>query len=105
MLMNGLNDVKQVNNGSIPFEYSLSQNYPNPFNPTTNIEFSLPKSGNVSLKVYNVLGQEVAKIFEGFKNAGSYKVDFNASKLASGVYLYKMESGSFSVSKKLILMK
>lgn len=104
MLMNGLNAVKQESS-SIPADYTLSQNYPNPFNPTTSIEFSLPKSGFVSLKVYNSLGQEVATLFQGFQNAGSFKAEFNASKLASGVYLYRLESENISISKKLTLIK
>jgi hypothetical protein len=103
--MNGVTGVKQVSNSNIPAEYTLSQNYPNPFNPTTNIDFSIPKSGYVSLKVYNTLGQEVATLFQGFQKAGFFKAEFNASKLASGVYLYRLESGNISIAKKLILMK
>jgi hypothetical protein len=91
--------------GTVPSVFTLSQNYPNPFNPTTNIEYSVPKSAFVSLKVYNILGQEVATLFQGYQNSGSYKVDFNASKLSSGVYLYKLESGNVTLTKKLILMK
>jgi hypothetical protein len=102
-LMNGVTGVKQVSN--ILADYTLSQNYPNPFNPTTSIDFSIPKSGYVSLKVYNTLGQEVATLFQGFQKAGSFKAEFNASKLASGVYLYRLESGNISIAKKLILMK
>jgi hypothetical protein len=102
-LMNGVTGVKQVSNSNI--DYTLSQNYPNPFNPTTSIDFSIPKSGYVSLKVYNTLGQEVATLFQGFQKAGSFKAEFNASKLASGVYLYRLESGNISIAKKLILMK
>jgi hypothetical protein len=92
-------------NRNLPAEYTLNQNYPNPFNPTTNIEYSVPKSGVVSLKVYNVLGQLVETIYQGYQIAGSYKVNFDASKLASGVYLYRLESGTVSISKKFVLMK
>ena len=88
-----------------PSDYTLSQNYPNPFNPTTNIDFTLPVSQRVSLKVYNMLGQEVATIMDGFKEKGSYFVEFNASKLASGVYLYKLQAGSFVSTKKMVLVK
>ncbi|MEG8946841.1 T9SS type A sorting domain-containing protein [Rosettibacter firmus] len=91
--------------GPLPLEYSLKQNYPNPFNPTTNIEYSIPKSGYVSLKVFNLLGQQVATIFEGNQNAGNYIATFDASGLASGVYLYRLESNNVSITKKLILMK
>ncbi|MHB8579958.1 MAG: T9SS type A sorting domain-containing protein [Ignavibacteriaceae bacterium] len=104
-LMNGLvTGIKEQTSG-IPVSYELSQNYPNPFNPTTNIDFSIPTSGYVSLKVYNILGQEVATIFQGFQKAGSYKANFDASKLASGVYLYRLEVGNMSMTKKLVLMK
>lgn len=91
--------------GSIPVDYTLKQNYPNPFNPTTNIEYSIPKAGYVSLKVFNLLGQEVATIFEGNQNAGNYVATFDASKLSSGVYMYRLESGNVSITKKFILMK
>ncbi|MFZ0452442.1 MAG: T9SS type A sorting domain-containing protein [Ignavibacteriaceae bacterium] len=96
--------VQQLHN-SIPGKFDLSQNYPNPFNPTTNIKYSIPNSGFVSLKVYNVLGQEVATIYQGFQKAGSYKADFDASRLASGVYLYRLEANTFSQTKKMVLLK
>lgn len=95
----------KVLSSNVPNAYTLSQNYPNPFNPTTNIEYSIPKSGYVTLKVYNILGQEVTSLYQGYQKAGSYKVDFNASKLSSGVYLYRLEAGNVSITKKLILMK
>jgi len=90
---------------NLPANFTLSQNYPNPFNPTTNIEYSVPKSSFVSLKVYNILGQEVATLYQGYQKAGTYKVDFNASTLASGIYLYQMRAGSVTLTKKLVLMK
>ncbi|MGD8778744.1 MAG: T9SS type A sorting domain-containing protein [Ignavibacteria bacterium] len=92
-------------NASIPDKYKLGQNYPNPFNPTTKIEFSLPQSGNVSLKVFNILGQEVATLVKEQMNAGTYKVDFDASNLTSGVYVYRLETANYSVSKKMLLVK
>jgi hypothetical protein len=85
--------------------FALSQNYPNPFNPTTTISFSLDKAGLVSLKVYNILGTEVASLVNEFKSAGNYSVPFNATSLTSGVYLYKLQVGSQSLTKKLTLMK
>jgi hypothetical protein len=97
-------DVKQVPN-LVPSKFGLSQNYPNPFNPTTNINYTVPTSGFVSLKVYNTLGQEVATLFEGFQNVGLYKLDFDASKLASGIYLYRLQTNGFTQTKKMILMK
>lgn len=89
----------------IPTGFELSQNYPNPFNPTTNIKFSIPKDGFVSLKVYNSLGQEVATLVNEIKNAGIYQVDFDASNLSSGVYVYTLQSGNNQLSKKMLLMK
>jgi hypothetical protein len=80
--------------------YRLEQNYPNPFNPTTNITYVLPKAENVSLKVYDVLGREVATLVNEVKPAGAYTVPFNASNLASGVYFYKLQAGSFVQTKK-----
>jgi len=85
--------------------YSLSQNYPNPFNPTTNIKFAIPTSGLVSLKVYNMLGKEVATLVSSNLSAGTYTYDFNASNLASGVYFYKLETANFSEVKKMSLIK
>ncbi len=93
------------NQTGIPSNYMLSQNYPNPFNPTTKINFSLPKSGTVSLKIYDVLGNEVATIVNGDLNAGSYTIDWNASQYASGVYFYRLQSGSFIQTKKMMLVK
>ncbi len=96
--------VKELKNG-MPAKYTLSQNYPNPFNPTTQIKYSIPKSGFVSLKVYNILGQEVSTLVAGFQKAGNYEATFDGSKLASGVYLYRLQSGTASITKKFVLMK
>jgi hypothetical protein len=95
--------IKSVNN--TPHTYTLSQNYPNPFNPSTSINFSLQKASNVTLSIYNVLGQKVATVVNKFMEAGSYNYQFDASKLASGVYLYRIEAGNFVSAKKMILMK
>jgi hypothetical protein len=89
----------------VPTEYSLYSNYPNPFNPTTNIKFDLPSDGLVQLKVFDILGNEVATLINEQKVAGRYEVNFNASSLASGVYIYKIQAGSFINSKKMILLK
>jgi hypothetical protein len=97
--------VVQQKTNLLPKKYMLSQNYPNPFNPSTNISYDLPNSGNVTLKIYNILGQEVATVFQGFQKAGSYIANFNASRLASGVYFYRLQAGQFSEAKKMLLMK
>jgi len=89
----------------IPTAYKMEQNYPNPFNPTTNITFALPKSGIVTLKVYDVLGKEVASLVNSFTNAGTHIVPFDASALSSGVYIYKITTGDFTDSKKMVLIK
>ncbi len=92
-------------NPEIAKTFELSQNYPNPFNPTTKIMFTIPQSGLVSLKVYDVLGREVANLVNQFQAAGSYTVNLDASKLATGMYVYRLESGSFSSVKKMTLVK
>ncbi|QOJ30418.1 MAG: T9SS type A sorting domain-containing protein [Ignavibacteriales bacterium] len=85
--------------------YALAQNYPNPFNPATTIKYSIQKAGLVTLRVYDMLGREVATLVDQEQNAGVYSVQFNASGLASGIYLYKLESGSFTKTNKLMLIK
>jgi hypothetical protein len=92
-------------NGSVPTEYVLNQNYPNPFNPVTTIKYAIPVSGNVSLKIYNSIGQIVETIINGYQQAGNYIAEFNASNLSSGVYMYKLEAGNYSITKKLVVMK
>jgi hypothetical protein len=89
----------------IPRNYSLSQNYPNPFNPVTNIKYSIAKEGNVKLTVYNAIGSKVVTIVNEYKPAGSYSIQFDGSNLASGIYLYRLESENYSAAKKFILMK
>lgn len=92
-------------NDNLPKEFALSQNYPNPFNPVTQIAYSIPHDGYISLKVYNALGQEVAILFEGMQPAGNYVSTFDANGLASGIYIYKLQAPGFSESKKLILLE
>ena len=88
-----------------PVKYQLSQNYPNPFNPTTTISFSIPQRSNVTLKVYDMLGREVMNLVSGMKDKGTYEVGFDASNLASGLYIYSISAGSFSASRKMMLLK
>jgi hypothetical protein len=91
--------------GALVNKFSLAQNYPNPFNPATLIRYSIAQAGLVTLKVYDVLGREVFSLVNEEKAAGSYDVSFDASRLSSGVYLYKIESGSYQEAKKMILIK
>jgi hypothetical protein len=88
-----------------PLNFELQQNYPNPFNPCTTINYSLAKNGHVKINVFNATGSKVATIVNEYKPAGNYSVQFNGSNLASGLYLYRLESGNYSAAKKFILMK
>jgi hypothetical protein len=88
-----------------PIQFTLEQNYPNPFNPKTVIGYQLPVSGNVTLKVYDLLGSEVAILVDEYKPAGTYEVEFDESSFSSGTYLYKLTAGEFISTKKMILLK
>jgi hypothetical protein len=90
---------------AIPDAYTLDQNYPNPFNPATTINFSIREAGVVSLKVFDLLGQEVATLLNEEKAAGSYEVNFDASRLTSGIYIYTITVNDFSASRKMMLVK
>ncbi|MCL5028589.1 MAG: T9SS type A sorting domain-containing protein [Bacteroidetes bacterium] len=92
---------------NLPAKFSLSQNYPNPFNPTTTINYLLPQTSFVTIKVYDVLGNEVATLVNEEKKAGSYSVQLSAvsKQLASGVYFYRMRAGDFVETRKLLLLK
>ncbi len=98
-------NVRNFKGSSIPLEYALEQNYPNPFNPTTTISYQLPKDGMVTLKVYDILGAEVATLVNEEKIAGKYEVNFNARKLASGVYIYRLQASDYISVKKMMLLK
>jgi hypothetical protein len=99
-----LSDVEKIN-GQIPSSFELQQNYPNPFNPTTKINFTIPQSGNFTLKVFNVLGQEVATLVNGQMQPGTFSATFDASKLSSGMYIYRLNGENISLSKKMMLVK
>ncbi len=101
------NGITGVNDQPIaaPVAFELSQNYPNPFNPETKIDYSVTKTGSVSLKVYDLLGREVATLYDGTQTAGRHTASFNGANLASGVYFYTLQSGVNSITKKLVLMK
>lgn len=99
----GLTSVKEID--GLPNTYSLEQNYPNPFNPTTKIRFSVPQSGIVTLKVFNILGQEVSTLINKELKAGTFEADFNAAGFSSGVYFYTLSTGNFNVTKKMLMLK
>jgi len=90
---------------TLPVAYSLEQNYPNPFNPSTTIRFSLPERSRVNLAVYNNLGQQVAVLQNGEQEAGYHEVTFDASRLPSGVYFYRLQAGSYVETRKLCLVR
>ena len=96
----GINDNASVING-----YELKQNYPNPFNPSTIISYQIPQNSFVTLKVYNILGNEVATLVNEQQTAGKYNFNFKANNLASGIYIYKLTAGSFTSVRKLTLLK
>ncbi len=99
--------IEELERGAtaLPTDFALSQNYPNPFNPTTTISFALPKSSPVTLSVYNILGQEVARLVDGPMAAGTHQVTFEASNMASGIYFYRLQTDGFSEQRKMVLMK
>jgi len=103
-----LNDIyskTELENGLVPTEFVLYQNYPNPFNPSTNISWQSPVGSHQTLKVYNLLGSEVATLVDEYKPAGTYEIEFTANHLASGIYFYTLRSGEFIETKKMILLK
>ena len=83
----------------------MNQNYPNPFNPATVISYSIPKTSKVTLKVYDIKGQLIETLFDGMQNAGNYITQFDGSKLASGVYFYRLVSDNFSATNKMLMVK
>jgi hypothetical protein len=97
--------VEKRDSENLPSSYVLRQNHPNPFNPSTRIEYAVPKAGNVSLRVFDMLGREVAVLVDGMVEAGWYAVNFNAQNLASGVYLYRLESRGFAQTLKMVVLK
>jgi Secretion system C-terminal sorting domain len=104
-MINGTITNVKPNNGILPAVFALLQNYPNPFNPSTKISYQLPKSSFVTLKVYDIIGKEVSTLVNEQKDAGEYEVTFDGSRLASGVYFYRMTAATFTAVKKFVLMK
>ena len=98
-------DESKTIRDATPYNYLLYQNYPNPFNPSTKIKFSIPDQSYVAIKVFDVLGGEVATLINEEKPVGSYEVEFNASRLPSGIYFYRLQANEFAQVKKMILLK
>jgi hypothetical protein len=96
--------IQNISN-EIPSGFRLEQNYPNPFNPVTNIKFSIPKSGLVTLKVYDITGKEIEDLVDQVMNAGIFEYDFDASNLSTGAYFYRLTAGGYTDVKKMILIK
>jgi hypothetical protein len=101
----GTSGVNELPSEGIPQSYMLSQNYPNPFNPTTTIRYALPRSGHITIKAYNMIGQEVALLVDGMEDAGFKSVTFDGSRLSSGTYIIEMRAGDFVASRKIMLLK
>ena len=97
--------LEDLYSNKIPQTYSLGQNYPNPFNPVTHIQYGLPKTGDVKIEIYNILGQKIKTLLNKQMPAGYHEVEFNAQNLSSGVYLYRIEASEFQDVKKMILLK
>ena len=105
LFVNIVTGIDEDNGITLPTSYALSQNYPNPFNPSTTIKYSIPKVSFVTLKVYDILGREVATLVNEEKTTGNYQVNFDASGVSTGVYLYKIQAGSYIQTKKMILLR
>jgi hypothetical protein len=90
---------------AIPTEFALDQNFPNPFNPATQIRIQMPQDGHAKLTIFNTAGQEVAKLVDGDLAAGSHVISWNANNMASGAYFYRLEAGTFSAVKRMLLLK
>ena len=99
------NETDKTQTLSVPLEYKLYQNYPNPFNPTTKINYSIPESGIVTIKIYDILGKEIQTLVNELKQAGSYEAEFYGKDMSSGVYFVRMESGDFMDIKRMVLIK
>ncbi len=100
----GVSSIDNSEN-TLPVEYSLEQNYPNPFNPSTTISYSIPASQNVALKIFDMNGKEVRTLVDKHQSAGSYTVEFNGADLSSGMYFYRLQTSSFTITKKMSLVK
>ena len=99
------NEIGKSEIVSLPEQYKLEQNYPNPFNPITVISYSIPNTANVKIKIFDITGREIRQLINEVKEAGRYEIKFDGSNLATGIYFYKLESGSFVSTKRMVLIK
>ncbi|MGE5861224.1 MAG: T9SS type A sorting domain-containing protein, partial [Ignavibacteria bacterium] len=105
VLRSSFGEVGVRDKNELPTAFSLQQNYPNPFNPGTKIIYSIPQASFVTLKIYDILGNEVATLVNEEKSLGNYEAEFNAANLSAGIYFYKLQAGDFVQTKKMILLK
>jgi hypothetical protein len=105
VVINVLPPILNVDDGNNPFHFELSQNYPNPFNPITRIRYQIPEPAFVTIKVYDVLGNEMETVIKEEMTAGKYEIEFDGSKLSSGIYYYRITADDFIQTKKMILLK
>ena len=101
----GSGDSSPEFDSSLPTQFKLNQNYPNPFNPTTKIVYHIPENADVTIKVYDMLGKEITTLVEEYGEAGRYEVEFDATGLPSGMYLYRIQAGNFTDTKMMILLR
>ncbi len=104
-ILGKLNESQYPTNNNLAFKFKLNNNYPNPFNPVTSIKYNIPKDANVSLKIYDALGQLITTLVNEYQKTGEYEVIFNGENYPSGVYFYKLESDDFVSTKKMALIK
>ena len=103
--VNPATGIEETRLNGYPSEYALSQNYPNPFNPSTTINYSIVKEGNVNIAVYNSIGKEVEVLIDSYKGAGNYSINFSSTDLSSGIYYYKITTNEFTQVRKMVLLK
>jgi len=104
-MVSGATFIEEEIKNQLPDQYTLEQNYPNPFNPSTKIRYSIPQSSNVIIKVFDILGNEIETLVNEEKQTGTYNLTWYSKNLPSGVYFYQLRAGSFTETKKMLLLK
>ncbi len=103
--INASDAVLSINEELLPEKFTLYQNYPNPFNPTTTIQYEMPQNGNVNVSIYNIKGELVEKLVDGYKSTGKYSIQWNPKNISSGQYFYQISVDGFVQTKKMVLLK